>query len=387
VNDLDCYLANFWRALRFAPDELAAWADWPVNEADLHARHLWLVNQDEFRERMKTDPDFFDVKIAGWWVWGICQWIGSGWCSRPDWTGRTNAGRVGRGIHRKRPVIDPEHDGHGVHRLSLGNSGMGVNRQLPHLGDSGMGVNRQLPHLGNSGMGVNRQLPHLGNSGMGVNRQLPHLGDSGRGGDTATAAFGGLGEGPVVPKKRPMLSGHGSGVGVHSQRSSALLEYFYELSARLRRVRVCSGDWARVLGPSVTIKHGVCGVLLDPPYDMRVVSDPESERDGAAPTDKLYAHHDNDLSSAVRQWALENGDNPLLRIAVCGYEEEHEFPGTWECVAWKAAGGYGSAGNGNGRKNSTRERIWFSKSCLRPQESLFPSNDSASFSIFNGGGM
>ncbi len=139
VNDLDCYLANFWRALRFAPDELAAWADWPVNEADLHARHLWLVNQDEFRERMKTDPDFFDVKIAGWWVWGICQWIGSGWCSRPDWTGRTNAGRVGRGIHRKRPVIDPEHDGHGVHRLSLGNSGMGVNRQLPHLGDSGRG--------------------------------------------------------------------------------------------------------------------------------------------------------------------------------------------------------------------------------------------------------
>ena len=80
VNDIDCYLSNFWRALQNAPDELAKWADHPVNECDLHARHLWLLGRSEFRERMKTDPDFYDPKIAGWWVWGLCQWIGSGWC-------------------------------------------------------------------------------------------------------------------------------------------------------------------------------------------------------------------------------------------------------------------------------------------------------------------
>jgi hypothetical protein len=51
-----------------------------VNEADLHARHRWLVAEVEFRERMRRDPEYFDAKIAGWWVWGICQWIGSGWC-------------------------------------------------------------------------------------------------------------------------------------------------------------------------------------------------------------------------------------------------------------------------------------------------------------------
>jgi site-specific DNA-adenine methylase len=56
VNDIDCYLANFWRALSFDPEGLTEHADWPVNEADLHARHLWLVNQVEFRERTKTDP-------------------------------------------------------------------------------------------------------------------------------------------------------------------------------------------------------------------------------------------------------------------------------------------------------------------------------------------
>lgn len=80
VNDLDCYLANFWRALGADPDGVARWATSPVNEADLHARHRWLVGQADFRERMKSDPDYFDVKIAGWWVWGQCCWIGTGWC-------------------------------------------------------------------------------------------------------------------------------------------------------------------------------------------------------------------------------------------------------------------------------------------------------------------
>lgn len=41
VNDLDCYLSNFWRAVTAEPAAVAAAADWQVNEADLHARHLW----------------------------------------------------------------------------------------------------------------------------------------------------------------------------------------------------------------------------------------------------------------------------------------------------------------------------------------------------------
>ncbi len=330
VNDLDCFLANFWRALAADPLELAHHADWPVNEADLHARHLWLVNQGEFRERMKTDPDYFDAKIAGWWVWGISQWIGSGWCSRPEWIGRTNAGRTARGIHRKRAMIEAEHDGRGVHR------------KLPSLGDSGRGD----AAAGNSGMGVSRQLPHLGNSGMG-------------------------GEPPATALKRPNLGGRGTGNGVHSDVAySALEEYMLALAARLRRVRVCCGDWMRVLGPSVTIKHGVCGVFLDPPYDMRVVSEPQSGRDGAAPSDGLYSHHSNDVSSDVRAWAIENGGNPLLRIALCGYEGEHEMPADWETVHWKAHGGYGAQRGGHGNQNAARERIWFSPACLK-QARLF----------------
>jgi hypothetical protein len=147
-----------------------------------------------------------------------------------------------------------------------------------------------------------------------------------------------------------------SGTVSHGQ----ILAYMRALAERLRKVRVCCGDWSRVCGPSVTIKHGITGVFLDPPY-----------ADEAERTDNLYASDSGSVARAAATWALEWGDNPDMRIALCGYEGEHQIPDTWECVAWKAAGGYGSQGNGSGRENSGRERIWFSPWCLKPQQSLF----------------
>jgi hypothetical protein len=46
------------------------------------------------------------------------------------------------------------------------------------------------------------------------------------------------------------------------------------------------------------------------------------------------------------------------------------MPDSWECIAWKARGGYGSQGNGAARENAGRERTWFSPHCLR-QPGLF----------------
>jgi len=133
VNDADYQLANFWRALSHDPEAVARWADWPVNEADLFARHLWLVNEGRRRiASIEADPDFYDAKVAGWWVWGINAWIGSGWCSgKGPWT-------LAVGDHADGEDTDS------------GTAGQGVNRKRPHLGDAGRGVNRQLPHLGNA---------------------------------------------------------------------------------------------------------------------------------------------------------------------------------------------------------------------------------------------
>ncbi len=282
INDKDRFVANFWRAVRDNPDSITEWMDWPVNEADLSARHWWLLTEGAARiSRCDGEPDFYDAQVAGWWCWGACSWIGSGWCS-------------GRGPWQW--------------------SGDWVNRQLPHLGDAGQGVNRKRPHLGDAGQGVNRKLPHLGSAGQGVNRKLPHLGDAGRG---------------------------------------ALLEWITALADRLRRVRVCCGDWSRVCGPSVTTKHGITGVFLDPPY-----ADTAGRTEGLYATDSMTVAHD------AREWAISNGRNPLMRIAFAGYEGEHEFPPDWSVVAWKAKGGFGSQGDGLGRENAARERLWFSPHCI-----------------------
>lgn len=87
VNDKDGFVANFWRAVSNDPEGVADNADWPVNEADLHARHTLLQRHREtFTETMLEAPGYFDVQIAGWWLWGICCWIGTSWCGEKGMT-------------------------------------------------------------------------------------------------------------------------------------------------------------------------------------------------------------------------------------------------------------------------------------------------------------
>lgn len=45
------------------------------------------------------------------------------------------------------------------------------------------------------------------------------------------------------------------------------------------------------------------------------------------------------------------------------------MPPDWECVPWKAHGGYSRTARGVG--NRDKERIWFSPHCLRPSDKLF----------------
>ena len=220
--------------------------------------------------------------------------------------------------------------------------------RLPHLGTAGTGVSRQLPHLGDAGTGVARQ---------SVARQIPHLGDGGKGVARQSVA-----------RQMPHLGGqHSPNQGVAlittpGNRRANLTAYLRALAARLERVRVCCGDWSRVTGPSVTWRHGVTAVFLDPPYSA------EAGRDN-----QLYSTDSGTVAHDVRGWCLEHGDNPLLRIALCGYSdeghEELERHG-WHAHAWKANGGYGNQGKGRGRANAGRETIWFSRHCLNPVDNL-----------------
>ena len=99
-------------------------------------------------------------------------------------------------------------------------------------------------------------------------------------------------------------------------------------------------------------------MLLDPPYSH------SAGRDNG-----LYSV-EGDISHEVREWAIEHGDDPLFRIALCGYDTEHgeHMPDNWMMHNWKTGGGYGNLGNGNGRANRWREVVWFSPHCLKPNE-------------------
>lgn len=258
VNDKDGFIVNFWRAVKIAPEEVAIYADNPVFENDLHARHIWLVNQrDSLVPRLEGDPDYYDPKIAGWWVWGICSWIGGGWCSGGGpWS-----------------VVDGE-----------------LTRNEQH------------------DAGVIRKLIRLGTSGIGVNS--------------------------------PCIN---------------VMSLLYNLSDRLRNTRIASGDWSRVCGYSTTAYNGLTGVFLDPPYSNDV---------GRS---EVYVNDDFNVANGVRDWCIENGNNKLMRIALCGYEgEKHSIleDHGWTVYQWKSKGGYGNLGDSRGRENASKERIWFSQNCL-----------------------
>jgi hypothetical protein len=287
VNDKDAFLCNVWRALQADPEGVAAWCDAPVNEADQHAIHTWLVAQRAtFTARLMGDPDYYDGQIAGRWLYGVACWIGADWCS-------------GNGAWYS-------HNG-----------------EFVHLGNAGVGVYRKRVHLSNAGQGVHRQLVHLGNAGQGVHRKRVHLGNAGR--------------------------------GVHCQRNEGLYTWFAALQQRLRRVRVCCGDWHRVLGPSVTVQHGVTGILLDPPYSAEENCDL-----------RLYAFDDSAIAHAVRDWCHAHGQHPLLRIVLCGLGDVHDalVSDGWKKVTWKAQGGYGNQRQNGTNTNKDRETLWLSPHCL-----------------------
>ena len=238
VNDADGLLANFWRAMTMYPDEVARHADWPVNEADLVARHNWLVRQREsLTERLMADPEWCDAKAAGWWLWHAGSWFG-----RSD-------------------------------------------------------------------------------------------------------------EDRQVSIKLPYLNGSNHGHGVSAQSG---LDLITPVAQRVRRVRVACGPWERVMNatPLGYERVSSVGIVFDPPY---------SEGDQS-----VYTLRGNRVSADVRAWCLAHGHIPTLRIALCGYEGEHdelEAHG-WSVLAWKASGGYGNQSDGEGRVNSSRERVWFSPHCL-----------------------
>lgn len=401
VNDADCYLANAWRAIRAKPKAVAAWCNWPVSEADLEARHKYLVGlrtmepvvpkaydrhpslrraylagylgnrptyAAAFREKIRADPNYFDVRFAAWWVWGACCWIGSGWCPEA--------------------IAD---------RLTC---------QIPHLSHGGLGVNRingpgkKLPDIGGHAGGTGRGVHQV--SGPGKKRPRSARGQGqgvANGGDYPWV------HSLIGPEVRSQFEGHrpqladafARGRGVHGkdstetcrERKEWLVDWMSALADRLRTVRICCYDWKRVCGSdSTTTRLGTTGILFDPPYAHSVprmhawvayLSNEGKSGDNPEPpparsSNRSRSLYSNDatqdvdrLVAEVQIYCADRGRDRKFRIALCGLQGEHDILESlgWSVVPWKAGGGYGNQ-NKVGNANATRERIWFSPGCLDP---------------------
>lgn len=139
INDIDGFVCNFWRVLRFNSARLARMLDRPSHEIDLQAIHRWLCDVDRksaFIRQMRSNHRFYDVEIAAYWTWGMSLWWGHGFCEgeyHGDWSPHTRGtglirskriDKLGQGIQsvRRRGQLQPfiqalAHRLQGVHAM------------------------------------------------------------------------------------------------------------------------------------------------------------------------------------------------------------------------------------------------------------------------------
>jgi site-specific DNA-adenine methylase len=314
ICDKDGFVANVWRALQLDPDAVAKVCDWPVNHADLMARRRVLIkNTDHLLENLIKDDEWFDAKMAGYWIWAASCWIGSG-LTRPNAVPELvqNKGINGQipelysdnGINasNRRPEVT---NNHGCHNLLEGR---------PHV-DNGQGVNQL--HL------FTGKRPALGNDGIGINQ--------------------------IGIKQAP-------GLDVRDPYTPGLYDWFRQLSERLRRVRVVCGDWSRVCGGDWQDDRGTCGIFFDPTYGTK-----------ARRKANIYAEDSLTVADDVREWCRKRADRKSYRIVLAGYYEEHTslLDEGWTVYRWSAHGGYANKGKGAtpGKANRHREALFFSPHC------------------------
>ncbi len=298
ANDFDGNICNFYRAIQKDPETVAEYASFPVNHIELHARRNYIIeNYDSMRDRLIQDVDFYDSKLAGFWVWVASCWIGAlDFIKKSDGLGqaielKTNKGIISDNIVGGGNMSDSALDNRARHKKKE------VLSQIPHITKSDGVFAEQ----------ICKRINVIHNKGL-------------------------------LAIKSP-------------------LKYLKRMQERLQDVKVVCGDWTQVLGGNWrTEGKRVCGVFLDPPYS--------ADRKG------VYNHDSFNVSHDVRSWCIENGSNPLYRIALCGYDGEHNElteKHNWSVFEWKTQGGYANQAKGEsrGKENKSKERIWFSPYCLK----------------------
>jgi hypothetical protein len=345
AGDLNGFMANFWRAVKYQPGEVARSADYPISHIDMGARHKWLMNQRKRLSDSLQDAEWpGDAKVAGRWLWGQCLWIGAGWCDWfdvKDWSVEKgpipSLGNAGAGVSAKGQIPFLSNAGQGVQgaggKMELANAGQGVQAigKIPSQKDCGCGIHAVggIPHLTDAGNGIHAVggIPQVNETGRGVNAIGRVFSESEK---SLLVA-----KGRAIPDDLITYSGQVAWIWMH------------KLAERLNRVRLIHGEWTRCMN------HYYGGtetaIFFDPPYKGY-----ESVYGGAIRS-----------ADAVEVWSREHQD---IRIALCGHIGDYDLPG-WEVFQWnRGSTTFGSS------KTIDQECIWFSPACLSveaKQRSLF----------------
>jgi len=264
INDVDCYIVNFFRTLKNEPFRLAKEVMYcSVAQAEMRARHYELTaKRSLITSKIQGDPEYYNLKYAAWWVYTLSAWIA----------------------------------GHFTENKGVWTSING----FWCFDDKGIGEYH-----------VYNQAPQL-TSRNGI---VKYFNES------------------------------------YIENVIDIYKMMLDYRDMLVPARIICSDWKDAVRDAILRNDKSVGIFLDPPYDQRLLEE------------ALYIKHGT-VSSEVRDWAVENGNK--YRIALCGYEGEHEMPPDWEVYAWTATGGYSNMGGRN--TNRFRERIWFSPQCIKVKE-------------------
>ena len=317
------------------PEKVAYYADYPSYHQDLTARHKWLIRwARDNSHKLSEDPEWIDAKAAGWWAWGISNWIGGGWCkddgvehSQIPFTGGVIGGRgTSVNAYNQRPYIDNNQ------------GGMGVQVQTR---DSRPVITQS---ISSQGVAVHTQdkrpvvKSHLSSQGVAV-----HAYD-----------------------KRPFIRGEQSdarGVNVHDSEFNdigtgrRLLDKFFALQQRLAKVFVLDRDWSSAVTPTVLglaskNRNYQVAVFLDPPYILDDRAD-------------LYVsdiEKSNNVAIESYQWAVENGDR--VKIAYAMFDGDFPVPDGWASSVQNFMG--------RNEKGGRQDCVIFSPACKsQEQQQLF----------------
>jgi hypothetical protein len=103
VNDLDGYVVNYLRAIKYAPEEVARHLDFPRAELELIAYHHYTRDKlPELVARLGGDPDYYDPVIAARWAYVMAYKLDPSLLKPGGWLTRDGRLVYERGVGRIR---------------------------------------------------------------------------------------------------------------------------------------------------------------------------------------------------------------------------------------------------------------------------------------------